>query len=105
MARHASRCRDPKVAELVDATGFRSSAAMLGVESFLHQGKGFSGMQRSIEALSRLERKATGGFRPSRSTGSRATGCASSRTVDGLFSPGKFPLQDLAQHYGAYGRK
>src|SRR6266704_2392858 len=85
-------------------TGFRFQRRKAwGFESLpSHQGPGFSGMQTSIEALSRLERRlnmAVPAEQIDREVEHRLRKLSRTVRLDG-FRPGKVPLKIVAQHYG-----
>src|SRR5258708_11285602 len=85
-------------------TGFRFQRRKAwGFESLpSNQGTGFSGMQTSIEALSRLERRlnmAVPAEQIDRQVEQRLRKLSRTVRMDG-FRPGKIPLKIGAQHYG-----
>src|SRR5258708_11920780 len=85
-------------------TGFRFQRRKAwGFESLpSHQGTGFSGMQTSIEALSRLERRlnmAVPAEQIDREVEQRLRKLSRTVRMDG-FRPGKVPLKIVAQQYG-----
>src|SRR3989449_10549433 len=89
-------------------TGFRFQRRKAwGFESLpSHQGPGFSGMQTSIEALSRLERRlnmAVPAEQIDREVEQRLRKLSRTVRMDG-FRPGKVPLKIVAQDYGPPGR-
>src|SRR3989449_3845039 len=85
-------------------TGFRFQRRKAwGFESLpSHQGTGFSGMQTSIEALSRLERRlnmAVPAEQIDREVEQRLRQLSRTVRMDGL-CPGQGPPKNVAQHYG-----
>src|SRR6266568_4573733 len=99
----APQCRAAKVAEWVDALDLGSSAARHGGSSpFLRTRNRFSGMQTSIETLSKLERRlnmAVPAEQIDREVEQRLRKLSRTVRIDG-FRPGKVPLKIVAQRYG-----
>src|SRR5260370_10598033 len=102
----APQCRAAEVAEWVDALDLGSSAARHGGSSpFLRTRNRFSGMQTSIETLSKLERRlnmAVPAEQIDREVEQRLRKLSRTVRIDG-FRPGKVPLQIVAPALGPPG--